>query len=217
MAVEREDARELRLEGAPLFAVGAVIVAVIGGAFFAGRWVERREHASRPVTVADQPGPLSQVVEPRSGSDVSAEADFFDRIDGTKAQEPQREAHEAPPVVKLPEARPTQNEPAAETSRSDAPRPDPAERAGIAPEATGDAGGAFFVQVFAGHDRAAARQVIDRLKGEGYEVRLFDESGAGGAILRVRVGGYPSEDRARTIAGNLRKSGYADAFVTRVD
>jgi hypothetical protein len=203
MAVEREDAaRELRLEGTPLFAVGALIVAVICGAFFAGRWVERREHASRPVTVADQPGPQSQVVEPRSGSDAGADADFFDRVDGTKPQEPQREARKVPPVVELPPTPSSAGAAAAEFDRADEPSP---------------AGGAFFVQVFAGHDRAAARQVIDRLKGEGYQVRLFDESGTAGAILRVRVGGYPSEDRARTIAGNLRQSGYSDAFVTRVD
>jgi cell division septation protein DedD len=191
MPVEREDsARELRLEGAGLVAVGAVLVALLGGAFWAGRWVERRGQPSRAALAADEPGPLSHVVEPATAEDATRDAGYFDRVDGRERQaEPRREV---------------------QTRSAQSPPP-------AAGQPPAELAAGFYVQVFAGRDQAAANQIIDRLRGAGYEVRLFPESESNGEILRVRVGGYPSEERARIIAGNLRQSGYADAFVTRVE
>ena len=195
MALDESDddgVRELRLEGPSLFVVcGALTVALIA-AFLVGRWWER---GSRPPQFGMSGGadPLANVVEAEEPADVDGSVDFFDTVqDGEKQLEPQREvAHSTPP--RTPEA-----------------------PAGGAADAKPD-DGPFFVQVFAGRDRSAAEAMIGRLQQSSYAVRLFTERSGTDALYKVRVGGYASEDEARSEAQELVRKGYGGSWVTRVD
>lgn len=201
MAAERtQKDRELRLEGPGLFVVVGALLVLIVGAFYLGRYVEHRKLASRVVDVADGPGPLSRVVTPTE-VETDSGGDFFD--DAT-VPEPGRELPGEP-----------EPSPARSATRQQPDDPAPAKTAKAAAPVT--AAEPFYVQVFAGRDRSAAEQVVGHLKTEGYAVRLFSDRGNGGALVRVRVGGFPDERKARLTAADLRKSGYADAFVTRVE
>jgi hypothetical protein len=48
------------------------------------------------------------------------------------------------------------------------------------------------------------------------QVRLFSEREGRGALYKVRVGGYPSRDGARSAADRLEREGYSGAWVTEV-
>ena len=186
MATERrEDSfREVRLEGVALVVVGGLLVGAIAGAFFAGRWVERRaapleEHA---VATAD---PLGQIVPPADIEDTSRTRNYFDEIGGPKQAEPARQATP--------------------------PREDPTptvQPAATAEQATGD----YYVQVAAVADPAAADALVLRLTADGYAAKLV---AGDGALLRVRVGGYPSEETAREAVQRLRQGGHPDAFLAQ--
>ena len=196
----RDDAgRELRLEGAGLVVVGGILLAAIGGAFYLGKWVERRSHPPLPVGTMAQ-GPLSQVVQPESYDDAERGRSFFDAPQGEQKElEPSREARPDP-------------EPTLEAGPPGSPGAAPAESPGAAnPAAPPDPGGegAYFVQVFAGRDRSSAESLVGKLKNQGYDVRVFSEREGQGILFKVRVGGYPSKDRAQRIAASLKKSGYS--------
>ncbi len=189
------DSREFRLEGLGLFVVGGVLLAAMGGAFFLGRWVERRS-TPPPALAAGGSDPLAGVVERAPDADVADSLTFFDDVTtGDKELEPGREI--ALPATDRPaERRPS--EPVAATATK-------------TPAATG---GSFFVQVFAGRDRKAAEMLVDKLQGQGRAVRLFTEREGRGSLFKVRVGGYPTQDAARLAAVDLQKAGYAGAWVT---
>jgi hypothetical protein len=50
---------------------------------------------------------------------------------------------------------------------------------------------------------------VSRLKGDGYLVKVFSEREGQGLLFKVRVGGYPSKDRAQQTASLLKESGYS--------
>jgi cell division septation protein DedD len=183
--------REVRLEGAGLVVIGAVFVGALAGAFFLGRWYER---SSRPPLPLAGPGFEAAAVPgeaPRVGAtDVAETATYFDSVQGGEQQlEPQREAA----------ARPTEREVSAGPAAS-------------RPGGSGD----FYVQVFAGRDEQAAAGLVRKLELEGYTVRLDTERESGGALYKVRVGGYESQDFARGAASELQDRGYTGAWVTKV-
>ena len=80
-----------------------------------------------------------------------------------------------------------------------------------------DAGGNFYVQVFAGRDLQAAEGLIAKLKSQGHRARLFREAEGQGALYKVRVGGYPTRDEARQASQQLVGEGYSGAWVTAVE
>ena len=73
------------------------------------------------------------------------------------------------------------------------------------------------MQVFAGRDRKAAESLFDQLKSAGYPARVFSEREGAGGLFKVRVGGYATEDEARSAASKLQKAGFAGAWVTRIE
>lgn len=87
MAVDGpEGARELRLEGPLLLAIGGVLLALLAGAFYLGRWVERL--SAPPAAVAADP--LKHVAEDPVA--VTDKLSFFDTLSGPgKESEPRRE------------------------------------------------------------------------------------------------------------------------------
>jgi cell division protein FtsN len=147
------------------------------------------ERDARPLASARAPeDPLRAVIDEKPPADAAAGLTTFDDARGEGKQlEPQREARPAP--------------------------------ARTEPAMGGTAGGAgpFFVQVFAGRDRAAADRLVQELRAAGQPVRVVTESESGGTLYKVRVGGYGAEGGARAAADQLRRAGYTGAWVTRVD
>ena len=178
---DEDSTREVRLEGLGLVVVGGILLAAVCGAFYLGKWVEAREHPAQVLADAGE-GPLSQVVRSNSVESATEDTSFFDNIDDSEAEpEPEREARPGTkPVAK----------------RADQPS---------------DPGGAgdYWVQVFAGRDRSSAESLVGQLKSDGYLVKVFSEREGQGLLFKVRVGGYPSKDRAQRIAGVLKDSGYS--------
>ena len=196
MKAERSDdggMREVRLEGLGLVLVGGVLLAAICGAYYVGKWVERKNH---PVQALGAPGegPLSRVVQSDGFDDAAEGANFFDESEGENVQrEPEREARtDSPP------------QPAAPATNQDPQTPETRSRVSD-PGGEGD----YYVQVFAGRDRSSAESLVRKLKTEGYVVKVFSErEGEGTTLFKVRVGGYPTRDRAQSTAALLKDSGY---------
>lgn len=192
---EPESMREFRLEGIGLLVGGGLLLAMIAGAFFLGRWVERGAQPSGTLPVNGS-GPLSQVLIAEPDADVGQGVTHFDDLEGADKQlEPARET--SPPKRAIQATRPVSSGPSPATSK---PRAQAAE-------------GNYYVQVSALRDQGAAVEVIDTLKAQGYGVRLFSEREGQGMLYKVRVGGYATEQEAREMVAKLREAGYAGAWV----
>jgi len=184
-----ERTRELRLEGRGLalglIGLGALVLAAVAGAFLLGRWVERR---AQPAAAGGVPGPdpLEQVLGAAAAE--RTEPTYFDDLAGAEKQlEPGREL----------------------------PRPRAEPQAPREPAAAGGGSGPFFVQVFAGRDRGSAEDLVARLERAGHPVRLVGEREGSASLYKVRVGGFPSEERARQTMERLRQAGFPSAWVVR--
>jgi len=104
---------------------------------------------------------------------------------------------------------------AAEPARQVAAKVPPAE-ASAASQSPAPAPGSWVVQVFAGRDREAAETLVRTLGGRGYPVRIDGEREGTGQLFKVRVGGYPTQTEANSVADRLRREGDKGAWVTRV-
>jgi cell division septation protein DedD len=199
MSTERrgaEQVRELRLEGGGLFGIAALLVLLVGAAFWLGRWYERQAEPARPATATgDAPAHVAPPVE-QAPLDVDRSVTYFDEPrGGQQALEPEREIRPQP-------------------SAAEEPRRPAGGQAARAPQATG---GDFYVQVFAGRDEQAAAGMVRTLESDGYVVRLFTEREGQSSLYKVRVGGYETRERALAAADALRVDGYPGAWVTQVE
>ena len=194
MTSEREETgevREFRLEGATLVVVVVVLVLALGGAFYLGRWVERKDRPAGAFGAGAAEDPLANVAQSEEAADVDASSDFFDTGEGGETQlEPDREARRGLGQAEDERAPATSGQPA--TS------------------------GSYFVQVWAGRDRQAAEVMVEKLQKEGYAVRLFSDRVESDTLFKVRVGGFETEDQARNMATELEQQGYRGAWVTTV-
>lgn len=191
-----ESTRELRLEGLGLVVVGGILLAAVCGAYYLGKWVEGRQHPAQIMADAGE-GPLSQVVRSNTVESATEDTSFFDNLAGQNTEpEPEREARPEPAkAVEPPAKKPT---PATRTAAKRTDQPSD-------PGGTGD----YWVQVFAGRDRSSAESLVGKLTGDGYLVKVFSEREGQGLLFKVRVGGYPSKDRAQRTASTLKESGYS--------
>ena len=197
MAADRHDtesARELRLEGSSLLLGGGFLLALIVGAFFVGRWVERQANPPAEAMTGQSGNILEQVVREEPDADATQGLTHFDQVDGDEQQlEGRRE---------IPRRR-TTPEPAAAGEQ-------PAAEARLGTENDGS----YYVQVLALRDQAAAAEVIQSLRKNGYDVRLFTEKeGQGSMLYKVRVGGFATRELASTAREELRRAGHPGAFV----
>jgi cell division protein FtsN len=196
MAAERgrERVREFQLEGLGLVVVGGLLLIGLVGAFYLGRWYERRSNPSAETAVTESGEAGDPLAHVETGEAVEAGEDltFFDTLGGEgKEAEPQREARPA-------------TQPAASPPKPEAPAAKPAE------------GGEHFVQVFAGRVRTSAESLVRELEGKGYPVRIQSVSEGGQErLFKVQVGGYPTAESAREVAQRLKDAGYPTAFVTK--
>ncbi len=105
---DRNEVRELRLEGLGLFVTLSLLVAGLGGAFLLGRWYERSAAPAGAVHALSG-DPLANVVEMEEPVDLADTANHFDTLGGAeKEAEPERQAQRATP--------PPRNAPAAQAS-----------------------------------------------------------------------------------------------------
>jgi cell division septation protein DedD len=186
-AEPREAVRELRVEGPSLLLVGALLALALGGAFYLGRWYERRSAPATgtPADLAlDSRGPVEERGPAEGGEPVTV----FDRISEEHPAERARETSSRPQA-------------GAESAA-----------AGGVP-----AQGRFLVQVFAGRDRASAEGVVAGLRERGYGVRVSSERDGSGQLYKVRVGGYATREEAEQVAERLRGQGYPGSWVTPGD
>jgi len=194
MAADRHDGdstRELRLEGIGLLLGGGFLLALIVGAFFLGRWVERQTGPLDALT-PDGAGPLAQVAAREPDADAADGITYFDTVEGAEKQiESRREI-------------PTETTPPPASS----PR-----QGALAEPAAEVADGRFYVQVLALRDQHGAAEVIDSLEAKGYGVRLFPEREGRGTLYKVRVGGYATREEASAARDGLRQAGHPGAFV----
>lgn len=197
---ERRDAetvREFRFEGMGLVVVMGGVLLALAGAFWTGRWYERRQAPPSPAGGPLESGPLTHVVDPQDPLNTDVSADYFDAADGGERElESGRQVRTAPPPAAEPP--PSGATPAAEETGA------------------GATSGNFYVQVFAGRDRSSAERLVGKLKNDGFSVRLFTENPGADPLFKVRVGGYGTKDEAREAASTLQKKGHAGAFVTEL-
>jgi cell division septation protein DedD len=143
-------------------------------------------------------GPLAEV-QAAKPLDSDRGLTYFDDLQGAE--------QEAEPGREIPIEQPDQATPAVRSL-------DPAL---APPEDVELEDGPFYIQVFAGRDRSSAEELVGRLQSGGYRVRLFSERDGPGSLFKVRVGGYPSDARAREISEELKTKGYSGAWVARSD
>lgn len=197
---DNEEIREFRLEGLTLVVAVAVLVVLLAGAFYLGKWVERQNRPALALGGEGAEDPLANVARSEAPADVDATSDFFDTVEegGQKQLEPGREARRG------------LGQPAAEGEGAGARSRE------FEDVENADDGGPFYVQVWAGRDRQAAELLVDKLQKDGFEVRIFSDRVEGDTLFKVRVGGYPSEADARQMSGQLEQKGYRGAWVTKV-
>jgi len=179
---EPEPTHEFRLEGIGLLLGGGLLLAAIVGSFLVGRWYERRSHP--PATSgATESGVLEHVEEALPDATAEQGLTFFDEVagDDRKELEPEREAAKTnvPPQV------------------------------AAKPAAAEEADHPYWVQVFAGRDRALAEKQVKSLTEDGLTFRMLTEREGTGALYKVQVGGFPTREEADHAAEELRKAGYS--------
>jgi cell division septation protein DedD len=193
--------RELRFEGVGLFIVGGLFLAALAGSFYLGRWVERR--GAIPGSGSGIVGREAAETKSEPAVDVGKETNYFDTVGGGEKQaEPQREARRREP-------RPVPSEPS-QVAAPAAPQAPPS-------SAQAEDSGPFYVQLFAGRDRASADNLVRSLKVAGYRVRVDTEGTGEGSLYKVRVGGYSARGDAQVLAERLKNEGYSGAWVIQVD
>jgi cell division septation protein DedD len=175
------------------FAWRASGFAALAGAFYLGRYVERR---STPA--AGFGAEMTDLGPTGSGrlDDADVEGGHFDTIDGEqKEAESQRET--------VPPPAPRESPPATATVTKTAPESE-------SKAAAASTGGSFYVQVLASRQRSSAESLIQKLSDAGFPARIRTEGG----VHRVQVGGYASRDEVDAVRDRLREAGYGDAWVT---
>ncbi len=76
------------------------------------------------------------------------------------------------------------------------------------------ADGTVWIQVYSSTNGVRAREIAARLRKAGYKVALADFDKDGQTQTRVRVGPYPSRDKADPVAARLRREQRLDTWVT---
>jgi len=92
--------------------------------------------------------------------------------------------------------------------------PAPAAVTPAAPAATSAAMPATWIQVYSSNNGARAREITERLRRSGFEVRTLETEIGGSTAYRVRVGPYAARTEADRAAARLRREFRLDTWVT---
>ena len=191
--------REFRLEGLGLFVLVGAAVVLLVGAFWVGRWYERTVRG--PASFQDGTAGASDSTAGDPAAVVEGEAEegltYFDTVEGgEKESETWREARPSPTVAPGGEGETAPDQPA--------------------PAAEGS-GGPWFVQVFAGRDRASAENIAARLGDLGYPVKVHTVREGQTSLFKVGVGGFESREEADVRVAELKERGFESAWTNRFD
>ena len=197
---QSEDGRtiELQIDGRQLLIVVVGIVLLCAVFFHFGRRVGRSEAGTEGLAGVTEK-PLD------SSEDAAADLTFFDRVTE------ERGSTSLPPVASGSARRVATdgNSPRDAVGAVTSP-PAPASTgaaqrsvAAVAPVAP--AGGGIEIQVAVLSERARAEALASRLRSKGYLAQVSSSSSSGRTVWRVRVGGYPSREAARSVAARLER------------
>lgn len=180
---------EILLENRHLAFIGAGVLVLCVGSFLVGRWTERSRWVDPDTAMPQLAGAAGDLPIEGGPLPSAAPADAGAEEIG---EEDEGEAPAAPAI-----------EPAASTSRSEPPAPEPRAEKARQGAVRGDD---LYIQVLATRHSDAARALRDRLAGRDYPVAVVSSPDAQGRPLyRVRVGGYGSREEAERVAARLEK------------
>lgn len=188
------------------------ICGVLVGRRVAAQELEREDRApavtdaspgdTNPAPATTPPVPVSEAPPP----------DYQGRLEGQNPPRPET----LKPVAEEPPAAPPQPQPeptaAAPPGRAAEEKPEPARAE------TGTAGarpGVWAVQVVSLRDRAAAMQLVQRLKGKGYPAYLVPPAAGAPALYKVQVGRYKDRSEATQIDAKLKKEEQFKTWIVR--
>jgi DedD protein len=218
---------EIQLSGKQLvflfMATTVVSVVIFLCGVLVGRSVRAENLGADPVMAAapDEAAASEPLgAEPRSAEppDPAPEAQltYRERLDAERPTESEKltsrsEAASKPAEAPAPRAAtPAAEEakPAAAAERRTEPPVPPASAQGARP-------GTWIVQVISLKDRAAANQIVQRLKNKGYPAFLAVTSGAPTQLYKVQVGRYRERAEAQKIQARLKREEQFDSLIVR--
>jgi cell division septation protein DedD len=202
---------EIALTNRQVLVAFVVLLACVLLAFFAGVWVGKGSPAA--ATEAAEPAP-----EPTPVAGEPEELSFFNG--GQRPDLPAMAENPRPDTTLAEdlglEERPTPTPPPAPTARATAtaaaPPPAPAQPAddGAADAAPALQPGEVVIQVFSSRDELQAMRLTTELKASGFRAFLSPR----GDMFRVRIGPYPSRERAQADAQRARRQFKVDTWIT---
>jgi cell division protein FtsN len=204
--MKNKDFREIQVSSSLLVVIFLGVLALGVFIFLLGVSVGKRQAAaSGPTRIVTQqipePGPETP---PKTLATEAAAA----KTSAPSAAAPQNVAPSEPPPSSL-----LAKSPAEDTSAK-APAPKPS--TDVKKAATPPSRGLYYVQVLAVADRVQAQATADKYRKQGYTV-LVVEPPAGEVHYKVRLGGYPTRDRANELKNKLNAAagGRTDFWVVQ--
>lgn len=217
---------EIQLSGKQLvflfMATTVVSVVIFLCGVLVGRNVRAENLVADPVmAAAADPAPASEPLSPDpAATEPPAPAPEGDltypkRLESTRPGPEKLTARkdEAPKPVEPPAPREDGRKAEEPTPAAAAPRP--AEPPVPSPAAQGARPGRWIVQVVSLKDRAAANQIVQRLKNKGYPAFLAVTSGAPTQLYKVQVGRYRERSEAQQIQSRLKREEQFDPLIVR--
>jgi DedD protein len=206
---------EIALTGRQVLVAFVVLLVCLVAAFFSGVWVGSGggDSEERPPEIAreesDEGEPLQELSffeeepmdRPRDLGEVAREprqdTTLLEDVDG---REPER--------ITVP--------PPDETEEPAAPAPAPEPRpAPSPPPSTPVTAGDWIIQVFVSGEEEAARDMLAKVKGNGFRGFLSPVTDAGRTLYRVRVGPFERRSDADSVAARLKREMGLETWVTQ--
>jgi cell division septation protein DedD len=206
---------EIALTGRQVLVAFVVLLVCLVAAFFSGVWVGSGggDSEERPPEIAreesDEGEPLQELSffeeepmdRPRDLGEVAREprqdTTLLEDVDG---REPER--------ITVP--------PPDETEEPAAPAPAPEPRpAPSPPPSTPVTAGDWIIQVFVSGEEEAARDMLAKVKGNGFRGSLSPVIDAGRTLYRVRVGPFERRSDADSVAARLKREMGLETWVTQ--
>jgi DedD protein len=216
---------EIQLSGKQLvflfMATTVVSVVIFLCGVLVGRNVRAENLVADPVmAAAADPAPTAEALSPDpAATEPPAPASEGDltypgRLAATRPESEQLTARREAPRAAEPPA-PREDRRKVEEPKPAAAAPRPAEPPVPSPAAQGARPGRWIVQVVSLKDRAAANQIVQRLKNKGYPAFLAVTSGAPTQLYKVQVGRYRERSEALQIQARLKREEQFDPLIVR--
>lgn len=213
---------EIALTGRQVLVAFVILLVCLVASFFSGVWVGRGgAEAGGDEPVRAEAVPADEEREGRPEDELS----FFE--EGPPAQPPPKDLGE---VARQPRPESTLREDLGDAEDEDRPGADagtppareapkePAPRGETRPEAnpagslaTGD----VVIQVLVSSEEDKAREILDRLRSNGFRAFLSPVADGGRTLYRVRVGPFEEKAEAERVAERLRRAFDLETWITQ--